>query len=408
MGNKTGIVMALAILVIVGFSVALALDVPIKPQFIPSPVPSSGPEHVVNVTLWADASGWDFNHGTVNPNIVVPPDTLIKFTVIEEDGEPHTLTIAPGAKETSFSTTVLPTSAITCIIGHKSYGSIYITSPGEYTYWCTVHPLTMVGHIYCNTTAKIGKPAPKYKFVNNVSMNLQNNVLIYNGMKYPSLYIPVSTYLNMSVNDSTLENYSIYFNPGSGINMTGETMLINQTNTSSYGGYYFVNPGVYTYWNMDNTSKYGLIYVYTNMVNQTLYADVAGWNYSSNMSYGPVNPTLTFSQYTLVNFTIIDEDNLTHSIIINPGVSENTSYTALAKVTKDHPTASFLYFFSETGNYTYWDGYHPSTSVGLITVTNSTSAGSFTIGTQNIQNHTYNGMRSFITLRDVEGLIPEP
>lgn len=153
--NYTGVVMAVGILLIMGMAIAIALDVPISKSFSFPTVPSAGPDHQLNITLYADASGWDYNHGKVNPTIVIPPNTQIAFTVIEEDNQPHTLTIAPGAQESSTHATLLSQTDITTTPGHVSHASAYFTTTGEYTYWCTIHPVTMVGQLYVNTSASL-------------------------------------------------------------------------------------------------------------------------------------------------------------------------------------------------------------------------------------------------------------
>lgn len=111
------------------------------------------PTHYYNVTLWADASGWDYNHGTVNPTMYFPVCSQVNFTVIEEDNLPHTLTINAGPKESSSILTLLTTSEITQIPGHISHTHYIFFKSGEYTYWCTIHPTTMVGNIFINATS---------------------------------------------------------------------------------------------------------------------------------------------------------------------------------------------------------------------------------------------------------------
>ena len=110
------------------------------------------------------------------------------------------------------------------------------------------------------------------------------------------------------------------------------------------------------------------------MLNQTLFADKNGWNYSQTSG---VNPTITVSACTLVNFTLVNEDNLTHTLVINSGNNENsTDYTVIASVNATSNMSQGYYFFISPGNYTYWDLYHPSTSVGTINVTNASSSSS--------------------------------
>ena len=102
-----------------------------------------------------------------------------------------------------------------------------------------------------------------------------------------------------------------------------------------------------------------------------MFADKNGWNYSQTSG---VNPTITVSACTLVNFTIVNEDNLTHTLVINSGNNENsTDYMVIASVNATSNMSQGYYFFISPGNYTYWDLYHPGTSVGTINVTNASS-----------------------------------
>lgn len=153
--NYTGVILAVGILIVMGLAVSIALDVPISKAFALPSVPSGGPEHQVNITLYADAAGWNYNHGTVNPVIVIPPKTQIEFTVIEEDNQPHTLTIAPGSQESTTQATLLSQTDITTTPGHISHTNAYFATTGEYTYWCTIHPVTMVGQLYVNSSAAV-------------------------------------------------------------------------------------------------------------------------------------------------------------------------------------------------------------------------------------------------------------
>ncbi len=375
--NYTGIVMAVIILVIMGLSASIALNVPMSKSFNLPAVPSGGPENQVNITLWADAAGWNFNHAPVNPVIVIPPKTLIHFTVIEEDNQPHTLTFAPGSQEASAHATILSTSDITTTPGHVSHASAYFSATGEYTYWCLIHPATMVGKLYVNASAPLpGNTTPvqkTYQHYYNTTMDLNNSALQSANVSYPTLYIRNDTFLNMTVRNNINTPppvYSLNFSYGEGVNLSNSTTLINSTNRTAAGGFYFVKPGVYSYWNYYNRTDYGLIDVYTSTASTTLYANVNGWNYTK----GTVNPTLSFNQFSLVTITMVNGDNLSHALIINPGTSENSSYAPIANVTPGVSNTTVVVFFYESGNYTYWDMYHPSTSVGLIRIAGNSSA----------------------------------
>lgn len=374
--SKAGVVFAVSVILIMAAAVGIALNVPLSKAVKLPQVPAGGPAHQVNITLWADAIGWNYNHGQVNPAIVIPPGTLIHFTVIEEDNQPHTLTVAPGSQESATHATLLSQADITTTPGHVSHSSAYFTSTGEWTYWCTVHPQTMVGQLYVNSSAPVPTnnttSSVSYTHWKNMTLDLNNSLLKSNGVTYPDIYIKNSTFLNLTVSDPSAAAYSLNFSYGPAVNASNSTSLINMTNSTDSGGHYFVTPGVYSYWNYYNTSRHGLIYVYTSLKNTTLYASYNGWNYSK----GTVNPTLSFGLFTLVNFTLVNYDNLSHGFVINPGNAVNTSYPPAANLTPGTNSTSVMVFFYVSGNYTYWDSYHPSTSVGLILVSgNGTSSG---------------------------------
>ena len=148
-----GAAYGIIIILLIALSLTFVLSAPTQTAgglTDPSNLPVKG---YMNITLWADAAGWDTNHGPVNPTLYIPLDYMGNFTVIEEDGLPHTLTINKGPKEDSATLTLLTTGQITQIIGHKSHASYEFFEPGVYTYWCTVHPTTMVGQIIVNSTA---------------------------------------------------------------------------------------------------------------------------------------------------------------------------------------------------------------------------------------------------------------
>lgn len=157
-GNKAGVGVVIIIAVVVALSFSYVLTTPTgsHKQVIPS-----NPAHTNSTALWADAAGWNFNHGPINPTLSYQVGTVVTFTVTEEDGAPHTLTINPGGSASnpvsgesrSGATTVLSIAQITQTKGHVSTGKFYFSKAGVYTYWCTVHPTTMVGLIYVNASA---------------------------------------------------------------------------------------------------------------------------------------------------------------------------------------------------------------------------------------------------------------
>ncbi len=370
-GNKAGVVFVAIVLIMVAIGFTLMLNPPTVKSFSLPPIPSKGVKHYQNITIYADANGWDYNHGTVNPTLYIANNTVVTFTVIEEDGEPHTLTINPGSSETSYQDTLLSTAQITTIPGHVSTTKAYFDTIGVYTYWCTVHPETMVGLIYVNATVNVTVPTAHYANYSSKTLDLLKNNLTANGVMYPTIALPSSTLLNLTIKDTTSSKYALRISPGSKVDTSNYTTIINETNKTSKVSIPFNQTGQYVYWNSNNTSRFGTIYIYTALVNTTLYADFNGWNYSQSSG---VNPTIPISQGTLVNFTLIDEDNLTHVLEINPGNSENSSTSiSVASVNSSAKTSQGYYLFLSTGNYTYWDLYHPSTAVGIVNVTNSSS-----------------------------------
>ena len=370
-GNKAGVVFVAIVLIMVAIGFTLMLNPPTVKSFSLPPIPSKGVKHYQNITIYADANGWDYNHGTVNPTLYIANNTVVTFTVIEEDGEPHTLTINPGSSETSYQDTLLSTAQITTIPGHVSTTKAYFDTIGVYTYWCTVHPETMVGLIYVNATVNVTVPTAHYANYSSKTLDLLKNNLTANGVMYPTIALPSSTLLNLTIKDTTSSKYALRISPGSKADTSNYTTIINETNKTSKVSIPFNQTGQYVYWNSNNTSRFGTIYIYTALVNTTLYADFNGWNYSQSSG---VNPTIPISQGTLVNFTLIDEDNLTHVLEINPGNSENSSTSiSVASVNSSAKTSQGYYLFLSTGNYTYWDLYHPSTAVGIVNVTNSSS-----------------------------------
>ncbi|GGM78047.1 hypothetical protein GCM10007108_15260 [Thermogymnomonas acidicola] len=142
---KPGLVFAVTVVVVVALAISFIAT---APQAGGRPFNPNDYKYTVDVTIWADAAGWNYNHGVVNPTLYFKPGTKVVFTVIEEDGLPHTLTINPGKTENRGNAyTVLSIAQITQTIGHKSTGIYVFDKTGYYTYWCTVHPTTMVALI---------------------------------------------------------------------------------------------------------------------------------------------------------------------------------------------------------------------------------------------------------------------
>lgn len=177
-GNKGGIAFAVIVIIIVSVAFAFVLSAPQQAGLKP---PSLINYSSTNTTqLWANANGWNFGHGTTNPTLNYTTNELITFAVTEADGLPHTLVIAPGPKETGSYWTVLTQSQITQTIGHVSQGQFMFTQPGTYTYWCTVHPATMVGTIIVtpgNSTSSVSLPGSSSQSAIHVSGVFDNHGL---------------------------------------------------------------------------------------------------------------------------------------------------------------------------------------------------------------------------------------
>lgn len=370
-GNKTGAIFAVVVLVAVAIGFLLMLNPPTVQAFTPSPTPASGPKYYMNITLYADAQGWDYNHGTVNPTLNILNGTLVQFTVIEEDNQPHTLSFNPGYNESSsgYAYTLLSTSDITSTPGAVSHGSMYFGKLGVYTYWCIIHPTSMVGLIYVNSTStptgNNTPPPPTYAHYFNQSFSLTNDAFYSKGIADPILKVQNGTLLNFTASDPGSSTYSLKVSPGIGVNKTNYTTVINTTASSANGSMAFNQTGEYTYWNGNNTTAYGTIYVYVSQMNYTLYADLNGWNYTKASG---VNPSLQFSTGALVNFTVVNEDGLTHNLVIGAGSNESSNYSMIATVNSTVSEANGYFLFISAGKYTYWDTYHSTTAVGTITV----------------------------------------
>ena len=141
--------------------------------------PSNTPyTKTINVTLYANALGWDYGvkGDQANPTFNITAGTRIVFTVIEDDTAPHTLTIADSPSESSTHLTLVTTSQLTQIIGHTVVASYVFNKVGTWTYWCEIHPTTMVGKI--NVIASANTSAiPNCNSPHSAGPHSQNNNL---------------------------------------------------------------------------------------------------------------------------------------------------------------------------------------------------------------------------------------
>ncbi len=162
--GKLGVVYGIVIILLVGLSLTFVLSAPTSSGgglIDPAGLKVKG---TIDQTVYADASGWNYSHGPINPTLYFPLDYKICFTVIEEDNLPHTFTInkdknyVPGTVLTTYENaatglTLVTTGELTQIPGHSVSKSYIFFQPGNYTYWCTVHPTTMLARIQVNGTA---------------------------------------------------------------------------------------------------------------------------------------------------------------------------------------------------------------------------------------------------------------
>jgi len=151
-GNKGGV--AFAVIVVLAIAVAVGFVISPQPTSVLSQVIPPNPAFTNSTTLYANAAGWDTptSYGNsngaipVNPTLNYTVGTVVTFTVIETDTLPHNLYIAKGTSE-NLAAYYSVIGAINPILGSKYTGEWYAQTPGTYTYWCQVHPTTMVGTI---------------------------------------------------------------------------------------------------------------------------------------------------------------------------------------------------------------------------------------------------------------------
>jgi hypothetical protein len=133
------------------------------------------------IVLYANAQGWNYNSSNPNPTLNEKLHTLLEFKVIEQDGLPHTLTIAAGPNETTNSNDWIVNVVIPTTVGSITWVNWSFANPGLYTYWCTVHPYTMVGKLYVNGTSNSTSSSPNASTVQVPSTSFLNAGIQHQG-----------------------------------------------------------------------------------------------------------------------------------------------------------------------------------------------------------------------------------
>ena len=82
--GKLGVVYGIVIILLVGLSLTFVLSAPTSSGgglIDPAGLKVKG---TIDQTVYADASGWNYSHGPINPTLYFPLDYKICFTVIED------------------------------------------------------------------------------------------------------------------------------------------------------------------------------------------------------------------------------------------------------------------------------------------------------------------------------------
>ena len=80
--GKLGVVYGIVIILLVGLSLTFVLSAPTSSGgglIDPAGLKVKG---TIDQTVYADASGWNYSHGSINPTLYFPLDYKICFTVI--------------------------------------------------------------------------------------------------------------------------------------------------------------------------------------------------------------------------------------------------------------------------------------------------------------------------------------
>ncbi|MCL4327696.1 MAG: hypothetical protein M1149_05260, partial [Candidatus Thermoplasmatota archaeon] len=122
----------------------------------------------VNITLYADANGWNYSKGSVNPVFNLTVGTMVMFNLINEDGLYHALRINSGPNESLQNSTLIAevNNTIRSSIGYYLFSNVSV-----YTYWDSFHPYTAVSTI---NVANSSSPS------STASVSVNNLVLVNN------------------------------------------------------------------------------------------------------------------------------------------------------------------------------------------------------------------------------------
>ncbi len=122
------------------------------------------------IVLYANAAGWDANTSNPNPTLYEKTHVLLEFKVIEQDTQPHTLTVNPGSNESQ--TNEVFSVNIPAVKGTVVWLNWSFANPGTYDYWCIVHPETMNGSLIINASSGNGTSAPAVSSLTPQGTNL--------------------------------------------------------------------------------------------------------------------------------------------------------------------------------------------------------------------------------------------
>ncbi len=329
--RATGIVLAVLIVVSSAFFVSYELNVPKLNTFSFSPVPANATQFV-DVTLYAEQPGWDYNLGPslANPTLVFQVGTVVNFTVIEEDTLIHNLAINPGSSEASNASILLNIGPPQLSV---QKAQVYFSDTGIYTYWCTVHPTTMVGRIYVNKTVSNTYSLPPlpagYPVNYSYSFTMDSGYIANStGSHNPNLFYPTGSAVNFTIIQGVTSNSSFNIAFGSAESSYNETAVNASALGNTPGNHksffaYFKTPGEYTYWNAYSpNSTEGHVFIADN--NQTAVLNVTN---TGIMYGGSSNFTIAVANSTNVRFVLNDSGSFSYSFSIsgNPADEINMS-----------------------------------------------------------------------------------